>query len=251
MMIITGITRKGVPDLHSIPILSMSVAKSDIIIIIIMTVWLPSLNYKSWFCSKYAYTCIYMIYVCIFGMCVQKVYLFLSHMFHCFTIFIFSLEKSIVKIIFVPLLKKETTSQHKNSFSHLSWTFTKRKNLAHKNQNIPLFVGRCSADRTSSIWSPFLLNNRSPNGPPHLGSSSSSQQQQQHSSMQINSHHHPTMKSASDGSGSRENGRENRDKNGNGSLTCPVCLISLKPSEVNAHFYKEVHDLETYRNALR
>ena len=53
----------------------------------------------------------------------------------------------------------------------------------------------------------------------------------------------------------RENRTESRMVNStptNGqSLNCPVCMVSLKPNEVNAHFYKEVHEMETYRNALR
>lgn len=60
------------------------------------------------------------------------------------------------------------------------------------------------------------------------------------------------------GSSSNNNNNSQTSSSGNSSsasnsasLVCPVCMVTLKPSEVNAHFYKEVHEMETYRNALR
>lgn len=106
-------------------------------------------------------------------------------------------------------------------------------------------VGRCSSSADRSIWSPFLFPNRSPtnqgpfpNPQPSLGGS--------------------TMKSGVISSSSQGGAENNRERGGiisssqsNGNLTCPVCLVNLKPNEVNGHFYKEIHEMETYRNALR
>lgn len=91
-----------------------------------------------------------------------------------------------------------------------------------------------STTNRSNIWSPFLLTAISNSGTSDPGRELQPMKSQNNYTCSI-----------------RDIDRKYRGQSQQSLLKCPVCMVTLDPSEVDEHFYKEVQQLEAYRNGLR